>query len=65
MFGLIYALLFALWIFVLNNKIQHGPDEGASIAAGDAGFLGAAASRAARSESMTETHDAVRDEPAA
>ena len=28
MFGLIYLLLFVLWIFLLNNKIQHGPDDG-------------------------------------
>lgn len=26
MFGLIYALLFVIWIYVLNSKIQHGPD---------------------------------------
>ena len=26
MFGLIYAALFALWIFVVNEKIRHGPD---------------------------------------
>ncbi|MFO0658650.1 MAG: cytochrome ubiquinol oxidase subunit I [Polyangiaceae bacterium] len=27
MFTLIYALLFAVWIYVLNSKIQHGPEE--------------------------------------
>jgi cytochrome d ubiquinol oxidase subunit I len=27
MFGLIYLLLFAVWVYVLNSKIQHGPDE--------------------------------------
>ena len=26
MFGVIYALLFALWIFLLNDKIQKGPE---------------------------------------
>jgi cytochrome d ubiquinol oxidase subunit I len=26
LFGLIYALLFAVWIFVLNMKIQRGPE---------------------------------------
>ncbi len=25
MFGLIYLLLFVLWVMLLNNKIQHGP----------------------------------------
>ncbi len=27
MFGLIYILLFAVWLFVLNDKIQHGPED--------------------------------------
>jgi cytochrome d ubiquinol oxidase subunit I len=27
MFGLIYLMLFALWIFVLDRKIRHGPSE--------------------------------------
>jgi len=27
MFGGIYILLFVLWLFVLNSKIHHGPDE--------------------------------------
>ncbi|MCX6967721.1 MAG: cytochrome ubiquinol oxidase subunit I [Verrucomicrobia bacterium] len=27
MFSLVYALLFAVFIFLLNHKIQHGPDE--------------------------------------
>jgi cytochrome d ubiquinol oxidase subunit I len=26
MFGVIYSLLFAVWIYVLNDKIHHGPD---------------------------------------
>jgi cytochrome d ubiquinol oxidase subunit I len=26
LFGMIYLLLFAVWIVVLNNKIQHGPE---------------------------------------
>jgi cytochrome d ubiquinol oxidase subunit I len=27
MFSLIYLLLFAVWVYVLHGKIQHGPDE--------------------------------------
>jgi cytochrome d ubiquinol oxidase subunit I len=27
MFGLIYAMLFAVWVFVLHNKIMHGPED--------------------------------------
>ncbi len=29
MFGVIYTLLFAVWVFVLNSKIVHGPDDSA------------------------------------
>ena len=27
LFSVVYALLFAVWVYVLNSKIQHGPDE--------------------------------------
>ena len=27
MFGLVYLLLFVVWVYVLNDKIQHGPDD--------------------------------------
>ena len=27
LFGLIYVMLFIVWVWVLNNKIQHGPDD--------------------------------------
>ena len=27
MFSAIYALLFAVWVFVINAKIVHGPDD--------------------------------------
>jgi len=30
MFGVVYALLFAVWVFVLNSKIVHGPDDSAA-----------------------------------
>jgi cytochrome d ubiquinol oxidase subunit I len=32
MFGFVYLLLFAVWIYVLNDKIQHGPEEAAATA---------------------------------
>ncbi|MFI4897668.1 MAG: cytochrome ubiquinol oxidase subunit I [Phycisphaerales bacterium JB059] len=59
MFGLIYSLLFAVWVFVLNHKIHQGPDEGASVARpdgpdGEHGFFGAAAERVAHAGTMTE-----------
>jgi cytochrome bd ubiquinol oxidase subunit I len=31
LFALIYALLFAVWVYVLDDKIKHGPDEAAAI----------------------------------
>jgi len=27
MFSFVYALLFAVWVFVMNSKIQHGPED--------------------------------------
>ncbi|MCD9185000.1 MAG: cytochrome ubiquinol oxidase subunit I [Pyrinomonadaceae bacterium] len=27
MFSFVYILLFAVWVFVMNSKIQHGPEE--------------------------------------
>ena len=27
MFGFVYVLLFLVWVYVLNDKIQHGPDD--------------------------------------
>jgi cytochrome d ubiquinol oxidase subunit I len=31
MFAVIYSLLFTLFIFLLNRKIQHGPDESSDL----------------------------------
>jgi cytochrome bd-type quinol oxidase subunit 1 len=36
MFLIIYALLFAVWLFVLDSKIRHGPDEFVTPPAGTA-----------------------------
>jgi cytochrome d ubiquinol oxidase subunit I len=33
MFSLIYLMLFAIWVYVLHNKIVHGPDEPALLPA--------------------------------
>ena len=58
MFGLIYALLFAVWVYVLNSKIQHGPDEGASIPqTTDKGLLAAAGALAGGSKSLIDSDD--------
>ena len=61
MFAVIDALLFAVWIFVLNSKIQHGPDEPTAAEGRDEGLLAAGAARLDRAErrSLTEgEHDA-------
>ena len=33
LFGIIYSLLFAVWVFVLNQKIQHGPESAEELTA--------------------------------
>ena len=63
MFGLIYALLVLVWVFVLNTKIQAGPEEAGSPTPDDqkkSGFFEVAADHAdAAGPSLTE---ARRDE---
>ena len=39
MFGVVYLLLFVLWIMLLNNKIQHGPGAGQSDRTNEAGRI--------------------------
>ncbi len=64
MFGLIYTLLFIVWVIVLNHKIHHGPDDidedadlqGDVPDGGLRGFFAAAIDRAGRRRSMTEAH---------
>lgn len=67
MFGVIYLLLFAVWIFVLNDKIKKGPEApkvagagGAPTGGGDkglAGLMDAASEIAAHEGSMTTAKD--------
>lgn len=52
MFLLIYAMLTALWVFVLNRKIHHGPDD-EKPAGDDSGLLGAVRDLIGRGRSMT------------
>lgn len=56
MFGVIYLLLFVLWIMLLNKKIQHGPDP-VDVRERDAalGALVAASRRLGHQRSLTET----------
>jgi len=71
MFGAIYLLLFAVWIFVLNSKIQHGPDphphQPPEESEDGAGYLASAAGRVGHTDSMTDakTGDNRETTPAA
>ena len=53
-FGLIYAGLIAVWLFVLDRKIKHGPEPGGEHAGGGGdGLIDAAGSLATHEDSMT------------
>jgi cytochrome d ubiquinol oxidase subunit I len=51
----IYLALLAVWIFVLDRKIRHGPDEQAATGHGPPGLLGAALQRPLHTDSLTRT----------
>ncbi|HOH51099.1 MAG TPA: cytochrome ubiquinol oxidase subunit I [Candidatus Hydrogenedentes bacterium] len=61
MFGFVYLMLFLVWIFVLNSKIQKGPDTGGKAGETDGmntGFLAVAENRADPSgPSMGSVHE--------
>jgi len=60
MFGLIYALLFLVWLYVLNDKIHHGPEPvSAPSSTGLSGLADIAGMRAGTGTgSLTATGDA-------
>jgi len=60
MFIVIYALLFVVWVFVLDNKIKHGPEEVVTVPAATVpgGLFGIAGLRAGMGgASLTKTDD--------
>jgi cytochrome d ubiquinol oxidase subunit I len=58
MFGLVYALLFLVWIYVLNDKIKHGPQVVRVIGRTSArSFLESAAGRTLHEGSMSEAKE--------
>ncbi|HEX4131682.1 MAG TPA: cytochrome ubiquinol oxidase subunit I [Pirellulales bacterium] len=62
MFSLVYLLLFIVWVHVLNDKIQHGPDplEPPPSTTSPTGLLQAAtANKPAGGESLTRADDSV------
>lgn len=61
MFGLIYLLLGAVWIYVLDSKIRHGPDEDERPHDPAAhGFIEAAVDMAGGQRSLTEIDEDAR-----
>ena len=59
-FGLIYLLLLAVWLYVLDQKIRHGPDPVDAGGADDRhGLLSAVAGRPGGSDSLTGPEEAV------
>jgi cytochrome d ubiquinol oxidase subunit I len=66
MFGLIYLLLAAIWVFVLNHKIHAGPAAVHEPAATTSqGLLAAAAARTQHDASMSEAKQPANGEGAA
>src|SRR5437660_6327169 len=59
MFGLVYLLLLVVWVYVLNDKIQHGPDDHpAEPKTTSEGLLDAAtANKPAGGDSLTEARN--------
>ncbi len=62
LFGVIYLLLGAVWVVVLNDKIQQGPAPPPEVAPGHEGFVEAAARRPGHGGSLTEAGDDVAGE---
>ena len=62
MFSFVYLLLFVVWVYVLNSKIQHGPDEFDELpkTSSAGGLLDAAtANKPAGGESLTRVQEAA------
>lgn len=59
MFGTIYFLLFCVWVFVLHQKISHGPEPitPATIAGHPGGVMEAATTWAGHHKSLTENRE--------
>lgn len=63
MFAVIYLLLFAVWVYVLNSKIQHGPDatEPPPLETHGKELLEGAARLVGKAGSMTLAHEGKED----
>jgi cytochrome bd ubiquinol oxidase subunit I len=62
MFGFIYALLFMVWVYLLNDKIQKGPHAVHAAGHTTAGeVLDVSAGRPVHRESLSEAKDAIEE----
>jgi cytochrome d ubiquinol oxidase subunit I len=62
MFGVLYLLLFILWVILLNNKIQHGPEVAiVGVHTSPQGLIEAAARRPDHRGSLTEPQSSAED----
>lgn len=57
MFGIIYSLLFVLWIFILNGKIQKGPEPAGAHTTERHGLRDAASALAGHQASLTRPEE--------
>ncbi len=59
MFTLVYAMLFAVWVYVLNSKIHHGPiaPQQPTTSHREKGFLAAAGALVAREAGLASADD--------
>jgi cytochrome d ubiquinol oxidase subunit I len=60
MFGFVYFLLFVVWVYVLNDKIQHGPEDHAvepKTTSAEALLDAAAANKRAGGDSLTQVRN--------
>lgn len=60
-FGLIYALLFVLWVTLLHQKISHGPDDAHLVAAEPRSLLDAMSDRARHIAAKNQTESEPAD----
>lgn len=62
MFVLIYGLLGMVWLFVLNTKIQKGPEEAPETGKKEGGFFSTAAKLKRGEESLSSAHQDVDEQ---
>ncbi|MEZ5344638.1 MAG: cytochrome ubiquinol oxidase subunit I [Pyrinomonadaceae bacterium] len=63
MFSFVYILLFAVWVFVMNSKIKHGPDDFEAPSESPQGGILEAAARSVNPSGYSMMHDEEDDVP--